>query len=290
MPEKNRFHHFVYMLQEGVKLVDRSGSDSSDFNDLLHMTRDGAAFAETQALLSECLLWRYGGLILNVPAPKLGGRSFAPAPPLGADDVLVPTIRLPLGDDVGYDKRVIYRSGSPVETTTFDRLSQIFKVSSPGAMVLDPTIAPQNPWRAVAFRVTKRGSGRGRSRPARKGTIYRMGAVEDVIALERCKGEVRDDTLGYLAWVPADREAGIPAVLNVFGIGGTETMLWAAYLRRRAEGLIRELVEGDAPRVLVARFERPVLDTIPLDLSMVDGWGEIDWVLDSKYEPVEYAA
>lgn len=286
MPAK-RYHWLAYMLQQVVQLFDRSDSDTPDFDDLLHMTRDGAAFAETQALLGEALRWSYAGVLLNLPSSKLGGRSFAPAPRLGADDVLVATIRLPLDDDVDYDKRVVFRSDSPVEQMTFGRMRRVFHKVTPGTVVLDGGIAPRSPWRAVSYRVTNRDGG---SRRIRKGTIYRMGAVHDLIGLDRCRGEVREDTLGYLCWVPGDREAGIPAILNVFGIGGTETLLWAAYLRRRAEGLIRELVEGEEPRVLVARFERPVLDTIPIDLSMVDGWGEIDWVLDSKHEPVENAA
>lgn len=123
----DRFFHLSYLRQD-VRGMPQ-----------IHELRDGHAFAELAMLLrtNEC---RYGGLLLNYPAPA----AHVKTPDLTSTDLLVLTTRPPLNDDE-LDSRPIRRSGTPLERIVLETVRQAFRICRRSYVMLSEEMARRLP-------------------------------------------------------------------------------------------------------------------------------------------------
>lgn len=123
----DRFFHFSYLRQD-VRGMPQ-----------IHELRDGHAFAELAMLLrmGEC---RYGGLLLNYPAPA----GHVKIPDLTSTDLLVLTTRPPLSDDE-LDSRPIRRSGTPLERIVLESVRQALRICRRSCVILSEEMARRLP-------------------------------------------------------------------------------------------------------------------------------------------------
>lgn len=202
-------------------------------------TRDGLPLAELRAQIPA--KYKYSDTYENVPIDYPDGD-----PPTPPDDTHRPgwirevglillTIRPAVSDASlkGLVNKVIPRSFSWPECALIDRLkTNFFSESSRDELKL-----------AAQFR--------DRVPAAHMECHFRQNAVGG----SWYRGAERRATAGYVAFLPQTEE--FPAVLNVFGMGGNDTMRTAHLLRRDFPKLIGEVLESRTPRLLIFEMQPP---------------------------------
>lgn len=204
-------------------------------------TRDGLAFIEVENQLPYPD-FLYKGTYENVPRDpppdypaKLPVRDPIEFDWLDDIDLLVLTIRPPITDDFLREdtKRTIPRSYNWLDCALLVELqTHIFVSCSRDSL----TIA-----RALHDRVPP---------PHRTRKFLQNG----VAGAWHQKSQTRS-TSGYVAFIP--RTDLLPAVLDVFGMGGNDTLRTAHLLRRHYPNLLRSLITSARPRLLIFEIKPP---------------------------------
>lgn len=231
----------------------------------LHQLRDGDAFIHLTTLLYQ-KGYEYGGLLLNYPAdPKCKTRSVDTSF-LKPSDLIVLTTRPPMDELEVKDRRQVIGSNTTLERWVFDSLRPYFDVCARSHVRLSADLARRLPdqyadrgW--IAFKQTNDA---------------------------RCKGYARHNdvkmkvppppprTTFYFVLPQRSREND-PQVLCVFGMGGTETLLWAYLLSTK----YKEKFILDHPRFLMAEIFIEPIPRLPDNLSFADNW-RVDFLLDER--------
>lgn len=241
----------------------------------LHAIRDGDPGIEMTHLVAQHGV-PYGHLLVNYgpPAgPQLGAPGASNGGPcaalstnlLGLDDVkpsdlLVLTTRPPIDDDE-LDKRRIKASGAPLEEAVFKRLSSYFEMVSRSRVKLSSTLAKQLPEyyekRADILYYVYSGAGYKRYK-----AYERRNRWTEVGRGKPCR------TGGYLVIEPCCRDRF--GLLVAFGMGGTETLLFSALLRRRLWADLK--LDLREPRFVYVEMVADPMPDQPLSLDFVDNW------------------
>jgi hypothetical protein len=202
-------------------------------------TRDGSPFAELRDQIP--VKFKYVDTYQNVPIDYPDGDP--PAPPddthrpawLRKIGLILLSIRPAVSDAwlKGEVNKYIPRSFSWLECALIDRLqTNFFSESSRDELKL-----------AAPFR--------DRVPAAHLECRFRQNAVDGSWYF----GSGSRATSGYVAFLPRTKQ--FPAVLNVFGMGGNDTMRTAYFLRRDFPTLIGEVLESTAPRLLIFEMQPP---------------------------------
>lgn len=234
-------------------------------------TRDGLAFVEVQNQLP-FPDFVYSGMYQNVPRKAPAGypsrqpqRDSVEFRWLDHTDLLVQTIRPPITDDFIKDdaKKTIPRSYSWLDCTLNSEFqSHLFRGCSRDSILIAESLLDRVPL------------------PHRKRQFLQNGVAGSWYkeTQPRC-------TSGYVAFLP--RTDQLPAVLNIFGMGGNDTLRTAHLLRVRCPGLLGSLVTSPRPRLLIFEMKPPEgfeddAPTLPgLLNSRYEGW-IFELVVDTK--------
>ncbi|HEY6349669.1 MAG TPA: hypothetical protein VI636_09690 [Candidatus Angelobacter sp.] len=223
-------------------------------------TRDGLAFIEVQSQLPPPH-FLYKGTYENIPrdAPPDFPSKFPAHDPaefgwLDDTDLLILTIRPPISDDFVREdaKRTIPRSYSWLECTLLNELqTHFFRGCSRDLITISKSLHDRVP---SPHRIRKflqngvAGSWYPRIQP-------------------RC-------TSGYVAFLPKTNK--LPAVMNIFGMGGNDTLRTAHLLRVHFPDLLASLVAAPRPRLLI--FEMSPPDDFDEEQPLLPG------LLQARYE------
>lgn len=224
---------------------------------LIHRLRDGDAYSEIAAELY-ARGYTYGGLLLNHPAKDPSKRTIVDTSFFTPSDLIVLTTRAPLDDDEE-DRKVVKRSGNSLERKLFRSLRKGFKVCARPMIQLTKRLAVRLPEefaeRAEIQFIVYAGATYKRWR---KHGRRHWGTPEQ-----------KNLTALYLLYVRHAWPDG-PGLLTTFGMGGSESLLWAYLLRTK----FPELLELDASKFVLAELETEEINLSPRDitLSFVDNW------------------
>jgi hypothetical protein len=202
-------------------------------------TRDGLPLAELRAQIPAkyTYLDTYENVPIDYPEGNLPERPDDTHRPewIGNVGLILLTIRPAVSDAQlkGLVNKVIPRSFSWPECALIDRLKMNFFAESSRDEL---TLAAQFRDRVPAAHMECR---------------FRQNAVGGSWFI----GTDRRATAGYVAFLPRTKE--FPAVLNVFGMGGNDTMRTAHLLRREFPKLISEVLESRTPRLLIFEMQPP---------------------------------
>jgi hypothetical protein len=228
-----------------------------------HQLRDADAFNEISALLNQ-KGYTYGGLILNFP-PKKGARprrvdtSF-----VTSNDLIVLTTRPPLDDEKAKGKKLISRSHTTLENKVFAALRPYLRSCTRLIVELSPRLAEQLPV-AVANRACIEFKGG-------YGATYKSYSSHGLLSMQKAGFPSR--TAMYLVH-PPKRHKDDPDILCAFGMGGTETLIWAYLLRTK----FPDKLTLDAPRFVMAELTTHRVPLAPIDFSFADTW-QVEFLLD----------
>lgn len=261
MKNRPRYFHFSFLRRYGE--LDKQKSpipiERIDFP-RIHEIRDGDAFAELSAAISESKVlstkYKYFGLILNYPdalhSPELHD--------FNSEDILVLTTRPPLDDDLESDKKAINRSGTGLEISVLDEtLRSQFDCCSRARVMINEKFAGfmTHPDRSeVEFHVfqdTEHGGHKSRYKRFR-----------DVHAQKGTEEHKWHDPGGQnltAAYMTLTRIKDGPMLLNAFGMGGQTTLIWCYLLRTKFAHLLR------SPRFVIAEIETESRPLRPATLS-----------------------
>lgn len=250
-----RFFRFSYHL-----------SRKEDRPLLLHRLRDGDASMELAAILYS-LDYEYGGLVLNFPADAASEPLHVDTSFLTSNDLLVLSTRPPLDDESGGAKKYVTPSHTSLE-------KKVFKVMR-GYL----SICTRDHVRLTSFL-----AGRLPDELANRGDLefhQNVGAsYKGLKKYEDLRWQKPDDlsrTAAYLVYTSPLWDNG-PRLLCVFGMGGTEGLIWAYLLRTK---YWRELkIELDAPRFVMAEMITEKLPLRPTTLAFADNW-DVDILLNT---------
>lgn len=233
----NRFFSFTY-FQKAKDLRAGTGKGERRIETQIHKIRDGLALLELATVLNREGL-SYGGPILNVPMSiqdKLRARVETQRIirqehlALRTGDVALLTTRPPLDDHDTPARRIIERSGSPLEREIFAGVRPFFSTCDRALMVIADEWQPRsNSIGAKKLRQVVFHQGQGAHVKEFSGDreYRKSGKVEAQLSL------------GYLLTVPPTGSRPY-RIVAAFGIGGTET-LWFCHL-------LRSLHDRRAPR------------------------------------------
>jgi hypothetical protein len=206
--------------------------------------RDGAPFVELLGALGKAG-HHFGGQWLNHPAQSPGDRAAFRF--FDRRHILVLSTRPALSDDDpdGGSRKKLKRTGAPLEDAAVKSSANFFVRVVREHVVLQKPIAdalgPHDANRANL----------GFCQYARKGTKVSWAFYKEM----QHKPAPRDlrATAAYLTFVPELWRGG-PALLNVFGMGGNETLLWCHMLRTRHSELLTDVLASVAPRFVMAEL------------------------------------
>ncbi len=193
--------------------------------------RDGAAFIE----LAEPLRrygWEFDTLVCNYPYREgeggqiLGREHFRFLEP---GDCLVQTTRPPLNDHETFNRKRIHRSCSHLEKAIFAELRVFFDHICREQVRLSPILVDRL---AVLKGVSRQEIvSRYHFRQNLDARIARAGTID-----ASCRDRVHDPadyrSLGIFLHLPAVRDYGCRLIVS-FGMGGFETQVWNAIIRKR---------------------------------------------------------
>jgi len=211
----------------------------------INKVRDGLATEHLAFSLYEAG-FSYGGAIINVPKRVLDRPDYreceATPVPLTPDDLILLTTRPPL-DDRPPMKRVIERSGEPIEKDVFAALRPVLMTCTRTSIELGQengllSVEPQ--WRSVGFDEHQGGR-------ISAGGPYRSQTGDDRL------------TVAYLISIPPTET--FPRIVAAFGAGGTETLVFAWLLRRQINHLFARTLKGRQRQLVMTTFRVP--KTIP---------------------------
>lgn len=246
----------------------------------LNKRRDGDAFSELCPILNAANC-EYGDILLNGPPPEQLQR------PHGKDnliqdllpktfrinhsflrpsDILVLPTRPPLDDENKRDKKMIWRSHTDLEEKVLKTVRPIFEVSTRSNIRLSEKLAKQ----------LKSGYETRADISFRQNLDPFYKAYREYGSLKWVKPEPPPRTAAYLV-IPRKRSERHPQILCSFGMGGTETLIWAYLLRKR---YWRELeLDLNSPRFVMVEIFPEEIRPYPLTLSFADNW-QVDVLLN----------
>jgi len=218
--------------------------------------RDGAAFTELSEPLREAG-WSFETLICNYPyfegagGVVLGRECFDFLKP---EDCLVQTTRPPLHDEREDNRKKIPRSRSHLEGVLFTELSVYFRHICRERIEFSDTLVDL----LAAGGNHSRGEvvSRYHFRQTHDARIARKGFA-DSRRRDRVVNPLDYRSLGVFLHLPSIRDYGCRFIAS-FGMGGFETLVWNAIIRKRHPGWV------DEPRLVLAEMdlngvpERPV--------------------------------
>jgi hypothetical protein len=232
----------------------------------LHQLRDGDAFLHLAGLLYE-KGYEYGGLILNHPAEARSKTRFVDKSFLTPSDLVVLTTRPPMEEEAGErDRKSLNSSNTSLERWLLDTMRRYFDVCMRSNVKLSAELAR-----------------RLRDEFANRAWIAFKQTYDAV-----CKGYARHDnvkmtvppppprTTFYFLLPPKGREDD-PQVLCLFGMGGTETLLWTYLLSTKS----KERFNLNYPRFMMAEMFPEPIPPLADNLSFADSW-RVDFLVDLK--------
>lgn len=221
-----------------------------------HQLRDADAFVELAAVL-QSIGYIYGGLILNTPAPV--SSSHVDTSFLKPCDLLVSTTRPPLDDEVGGDKRTVKRSHTPLEEQVFAAVRGCFEVCTRSHVKLSKFLAFQ-----LGDSVRNKGE-----------IQFRQYAGASYMAYKRYE-DFRWETLAhssetaaYLVCTSRLWKNG-PRLLNTFGMGGLESLIWTYLLRKKYWHELK--IDVNIPRFIMVEMTERDIPNSPSTLAFADDW------------------
>ena len=210
----------------------------------VHRLRDVLAAHHLAPLLAGCT---FAGTIINPPkAHRRADAVLDCTPELKDTDVLLLPTRPPIYDELREKQgkttldsprsRAIDRSGTGLETAVLDSLTSVFSECVRHEVDIWPALTPNDPTaedlRMVAFQVNM------------GGLVRTLGTRGD-----RREPEDKRLALGYVAAIPPGtyNQRELPGrVLNVFSLGGAETLWFSLYLSK-FRGILKNALECTAP-------------------------------------------
>lgn len=231
-------------------------SQRGDLRLRIHQLRDGDAFLELLPLLNK-KKYKFEGLLLNPPSDSREQAPRVDISFLSSSDLLVLNTRPPINDEEAEIKRPIRRSYTNLEDLIFNALEpEYLKYCSRERIELSEALAQQ-------LNAGFRHKAEIIFHSAVDSSYVRYRGLEDKFWQKPPPTEKR--TAVYLIQVPAIWPGG-PGLLAVFGMAGTETLIWNYLLRTRFpewlesyQLVIAEILLRDPPEK-------------PLDLSFADDW------------------
>jgi hypothetical protein len=226
----------------------KSWRKAGDFRSLdMHRVRDGLMMMDLSAPLYSSG-YRFGGIFLNVPSEVPARRRERTKINLASSDLIVLPTRAPLDDDPE-DKRGMGRSGNELERQVHEALRRLFKRLDRGQATLsDEATAKLEPkqrdFGSVIF------------------TIFGGGEVKSLTGAGARTPTTASTTVAFLASCPQIYKGG-PRLLNAFGAGGRETLVWGFLLRThpRCRSLVDNALMSDSDYLAMVSFTVP--ETIP---------------------------
>lgn len=234
---------------------------------LPHQLRDGDAALFLAERLAE-LGFNYAGVILNHP-------HFGPPPAeaiqnsieveqlkLGPHDLLLLSTRPPIDDWDDGVPRPVQASCTVLERRIFTKLKEHLQHCSRQEVKVADRRAQE--WFEVSekhhvlFDQNRRGAELGASIKKSKPFDHRRWEIPQAGA---------EQTLAYMIYEPHAWENG-PGILNVFGLGGTETLAWAYLLSTRPN--LRRLIGTES--FVMAELTEKGKPQRPETLAFVDPW------------------
>lgn len=221
----------------------------------LHQLRDGAAFVELLGRLQP-MGYTYEGALLEL----LDGAPRKHFYHLGPQDIVVRVTRPPLDDPPEKRHLRVQPSQTWLEQRVMAAIRPCFAVLSRDEVILAEALARQL------------------SEPCKASMKYKVYGSSDIAeyALPDATGRAphRPTTVGFALSVPSLWEQG-PRLLAAWSAGGTDTLVFARYLRKRKTGvaLLKCLVESDKPLIAMVEIQRtgqPPDQTVTLDFA--DDW------------------
>lgn len=242
--------------------------------DSMHMLRDGGSVLFISQILKD--KYEFGDVLLNLATDVF---NMEPADPILLDkfcsrDLILMTTRPPIDDDKTYDRRLIYRTGSPLEVILLDTLSEIFLHSARQYIILADRVVDQirkgqdRSYRAVRFHVHS------------NAFICDKANCRNPIDL-RARGSQEEATIGYLVYLPHIRgRDGGPGLLLAFGLNGTATLLFAHLLYSKFRHVVQDIVGSQCARLLMIKFT-PEFDPVSLPATIGSvGIPNVELILD----------
>jgi len=212
----------------------------------LHKTRDGTAFGFVAAALGQ-LGYTLGPAIFNFPESPIALPGW-----LCRGDLILMTTRPPLDRDK--HKKLIETSGSTLEHAIFVRLHECFTHCSRSRVTVSDRAASilrkqkKEEWASARFEVN---------------------AGASLVQNNRAPNSAPSQ-LGYLVYVPALWKGG-PRFLAIFGIGGTETLLWSYLLSTKYRKVLSAALAKRETSLVIGRFQTVLSPyTTPADLAFAD--------------------
>lgn len=161
------------------------------------------------------------------------------------------TTRPPLGEDL--HKKTIDTSGSEAENRLFAQLHSFFKRCSRSKVEVSETVRKllkqrkKEKWACAEFEVYA-GASLKNAPPQNLGY----------------------PTLGYLLSVPAIWKGG-PRLLALFGLGGTETLVWAYLLSTKYRTFLERVLSSRKKELLTGQFHVSLSRySVPSDMTFAD--------------------
>jgi hypothetical protein len=252
------------VLRRGRKDVLASPSDS------LHMLRDGYAALYVSMLLKD--IYDFGGILFNPPEiaypqkkPLITIDSF------GRGDLILMTTRPGLDQDLRSRRRPLHRSGTALEKTLLeDNIRKVFDRCSRGCVTLSEAVSSHIPngqdrsYRTAIFHVHNDAFYISHGDTGNHKDLKRQDISEEA-------------TIGYMVYLPclcADKSRNSPALLLVFGLNGTATLIWPHLLCRKYKKILQETAEAFETRLVMIsfspRFARSRLPATVKDIEVVD--------------------
>jgi hypothetical protein len=252
MDARKRFYHYSYYVGKRGYQPLRT-----------HHLRDGDACLEVAPVLHE-LGYEYGGTILNYPGQKDSPLRPVDTSFLNHDDLLVLTTRPPLHDDRFPRRKVVDRGYTTLEQHIFDMLEEYFLSCTRQLVELQPCLAEKLPQvfanrTSITYKESNASYYRLRSQPGTKSSL---------------DARVPRRTAGYLISLPRNHERDLN-ILCLFGIAGTETLIWSYLLRTK----FPEKITPDRARFVMAEMYPKDVPPVPDNLSFADSW-KIQFLLD----------
>ena len=239
--------------------------------DTLHMLRDSTACL----FLSELIKGKYdlGEVLYNIPPDiyfpekKKEDLIFSPLPNFSNNDLILHTTRPAMNDDEENDKRWLIKSGLELEKLVLQNMEKFFHYCNRQYIILSKDIKYDGPYRAIKFNL------RNDACIACKANVKDLYSLETIC--KRNKSSKSNKTVGYIVFIPelvneSIKEIGTPAILSVFGLNGSMSLVWSYLVLTRYSKLIQEMISSDKPRIILVEFNSKISnDIIPNDLSSV---------------------
>jgi hypothetical protein len=230
-----------------------------------HQLRDGDAFCELMPVLYQ-QGFEFGGVILNYPVVTTDDK-----PPLrpvddsfiAQNDLVVMTTRPPIHDHIARNRKRILRSFTTLEEDLLKMLEPHLPTSTRLKLHLST---------GIESRLPRTHKNRSMIEFLESGATYKSLRTYGPERPQSGLSPVR--TACYLFSLPNTGEH-THNLLCVFGMGGTETLLWSYLLRTRHA----ELLHMTHPRFILAELYPQPIPDLPDDLSFADSW-KLDVIAD----------